>query len=281
MKILYIAGLGRSGSTLLNLFLGKSSNILALGEIDAYRKDLKKRILNESCSCTKRAKDCDFWQGFSNYLDRNPQINFYESLVCYVKYKYPDKRVIIDSSKTIIGMKSWINLRENNPYIQLFTIHLVRDIRGWSYSQFKRMENTSISIKLIKLIKKVSAWYNINKEFDIVLSEYPAPNLRIGYEEFIFNRKKVLDLIFLHLNEANFISQYNSLANSDAHELSKFSSSIKASDINYDFYWMNSWLCSILGFISPAIFKMNKKYVYGTILKEINKRISDIPKNQN
>ena len=278
MKVLFIAGLGRSGSTLLNVFLGKSPNVLALGEIVNSPEDLKKRLSTEACTCKENTEGCNFWHGFSKYLDENYNTDYYETLITYVEHMYPEKKIIIDASKNINSMNRWLSLRKNNPNIQIYIIHLVRDVRGWVFSQYKRRKKGLLLNRLMWLCRNLYSWYRQNKNIDLFLNKYQYEYLRIGYEEFIFYRKKVVDLIFAYCNEANSISQYSSLSNSQAHELSLFSRSIKESDrVAYDFYWMNNWPCSFLTFVNPAVFMMNKKYVYGNLGKI--DRISDIHKN--
>mgnify|MGYP001451999863 FL=1 len=71
MKILFIAGTGRSGPTLLNAFLGKSPSILALRELVSSRNLLEKRLKNEICTCESNGKDCLFWHQFFEFSNEN------------------------------------------------------------------------------------------------------------------------------------------------------------------------------------------------------------------
>ena len=59
IKVIYISGSGRSGSTLLSLFLGKVLNGFPAGELrQIWHRGLLK---NERCACGKRFRKCDFW----------------------------------------------------------------------------------------------------------------------------------------------------------------------------------------------------------------------------
>ena len=71
MKILFIAGTGSSGPTLLNAFLGKSPSILALRELVSSRNLLEKRLKNEICTCESNGKDCLFWHQFFEFSNEN------------------------------------------------------------------------------------------------------------------------------------------------------------------------------------------------------------------
>ena len=58
-KIIYIAGYGRSGSSILALILGQHKNIISLGEIGVIFSALKhKRI----CTCGQKLNNCTYWK---------------------------------------------------------------------------------------------------------------------------------------------------------------------------------------------------------------------------
>ncbi len=59
MQVLYIVGVGRSGSTILDTLLGNHPEIESVGEfINISRSGWEG---NEFCSCRQRALDCEFW----------------------------------------------------------------------------------------------------------------------------------------------------------------------------------------------------------------------------
>jgi hypothetical protein len=58
--VLFIGGLGRSGSTLLELLLGQSDDVCALGEVvHLWERGLGN---DERCGCGERFSRCRFWQ---------------------------------------------------------------------------------------------------------------------------------------------------------------------------------------------------------------------------
>lgn len=57
MRLLYIAGSGRSGSTLLDLLLGNHPMISGLGEIHRLSLEPETR----KCSCNRTIQDCPYW----------------------------------------------------------------------------------------------------------------------------------------------------------------------------------------------------------------------------
>jgi hypothetical protein len=58
IQSVYILSAARSGSTLLDMFLGNHPDALAVGEFDQLPKNL---ALNSVCSCGSPVRDCAFW----------------------------------------------------------------------------------------------------------------------------------------------------------------------------------------------------------------------------
>ena len=59
LYVLYIAGNGRSGSTLLDMLLGSFDEAWSLGELHAVPWELKER--KEGCECGQDSSICPFW----------------------------------------------------------------------------------------------------------------------------------------------------------------------------------------------------------------------------
>jgi hypothetical protein len=60
MKIIYVAGYGRSGSTILSIMLGSHAEIAAIGEARFLLEDWGSPI--RSCSCGAAYTECAFWK---------------------------------------------------------------------------------------------------------------------------------------------------------------------------------------------------------------------------
>jgi|Deesub1362B_J571_1020462.scaffolds.fasta_scaffold00139_45 hypothetical protein len=167
IKLVFIGGASRSGSTLLDRMLGQTEGFFSLGEMfHLWERSLAE---NQLCGCGQPFRLCDFWKkvieetfgklGHSDVknlikLQRSvsrlryiPQLafpkfrlkNYQDRLTEYVSilerlYKSIAKvsgcNVLIDSSK--IPDHGFI-LREI-PGVELYVIHLVRDSRAVAYS---------------------------------------------------------------------------------------------------------------------------------------------------
>jgi hypothetical protein len=62
LRVVYLAGSGHTGSTLLALFLDAHPGIVSVGET-SFKRDIQRRGLSRlACSCGVSVKECDFWR---------------------------------------------------------------------------------------------------------------------------------------------------------------------------------------------------------------------------
>ncbi len=170
VRVVYILGSGRSGSTLLDIVLGNHPAIESVGEL----KELVRLRWpqNGFCSCGLRTRSCDFWpevytrwiaeigdHDLSSYVDtvrfflqlRNwrawkkaieeatPEVRRFQaqSLALYRSIReVSGKEIIVDSSKG----PGLALLLASIPEIELSILHLVRDGRGVAWSFLKGLE---------------------------------------------------------------------------------------------------------------------------------------------
>ena len=171
MKVVYIGGLGRSGSTVLDRMLGEVPGFLSTGEIrDLWRRGL---LENRLCGCGLPFRDCPFWTavgqtafGGWSRLDLEAVVNLASSvdrdrmvpaMVWPRLFPRAGRRirryaemlarlysaihsvsggpVIVDSSKTA----STVYLLRRIPDVELRLVHLIRDSRGVAFSWTKHV----------------------------------------------------------------------------------------------------------------------------------------------
>jgi Sulfotransferase family len=173
IKVLYVAGFGRSGSTLLGNVLGQVEGFVSVGEVRSiWEHGL---IENKVCGCGTLFEDCSFWQpvldeayGGMGKVDPRKMIQLRESwartkhiplmltppgrrlierrLAEYLEglgrlysavRKITGSRVIVDTSK----FPSYGFVLGMVPSVDLHVVHLVRDPRAVAYSwQQKRLQ---------------------------------------------------------------------------------------------------------------------------------------------
>ena len=160
MKIIYVAGLYHTGSTLMDLILGNLPKVIGLGEI---YKGLRSGF-EEMCSCGQLTKDCSFWGDIQKTLKEKKDLDMqakYDLVISTFMEKYGKDYILVDSSKChpfdLTSNKNnrdmqGLNFLINKPEIDLKVIHMVRDVRSWSYGLLMRDERTKAELSLINQI---------------------------------------------------------------------------------------------------------------------------------
>jgi len=150
VRVVYIAGVGRSGSTLLGRVLSQSGDATFVGEARALPGQISSK-----CGCGKKVRECRFWSGVLDKVDvdavrqarntfrvrdlvfRHPEVNIpLRQLTEYYRaiQRESGARVIVDSSK----FPSYLFCLSESPGIDVRVLHLVRDPRAIAYSWWKR-----------------------------------------------------------------------------------------------------------------------------------------------
>jgi len=171
IQVIYIAGGGHSGSTILSVILGTSPEIFSAGELKFYNEH---KVLDHPmweyienvCMCGKDANDCPFWhevkERSNRELDTFHYSNIQEKVATAIKILWPfyhipkttkalddytliknvyqealsDKlttRYILDSSKSVARLMHL----QSHPLLDVKVIFLVRDGRGYANSYAK------------------------------------------------------------------------------------------------------------------------------------------------
>ncbi len=232
-KVIYIAGEGRSGSTLLERILGQHPKIFAAGELIYIWE--RSFIENQLCSCNKSFYDCEIWKGIIlNFRKKVPNMNPSEIIDAFMstsrirhyffkkdfnKTKYAqfingiytnlytailetvNREFIVDSSKQPV----FAHILKENPNLELYILHIVRDPRAVAYSWQKKKVRPEIKNKVEYMpryspIRTAISWNVVNKiSFDLS-KESNVQYLLVRYEDLVSNPKEVLKKIYSFLN---------------------------------------------------------------------------------
>jgi hypothetical protein len=117
MRTVFIAGLHRSGTTLLNFLIGTDPRCVALGETWGVLRDPGRD--HGTCSCGARVSQCTFWGPLL------PQLNGSYQPVLERAAEYGS--VAVDSSKRVEALQ----LLPADTKV----VHCIRDVRGWTLSR--------------------------------------------------------------------------------------------------------------------------------------------------
>ena len=226
VKVVFIVGFTRSGSTLLEHLLSISPGTVAVGEM-AYLWDPKIRMTSY-CGCGIKLDRCPFWNKIlTEYFeqDRSPDSRqfwrFFEDLV-YNRGKIADSRyrrflnqmqstyaaisdqtqgrVIIDSSKRPIFALAAARLSN----VRLTMIHLVRDSRGCVFSWITRKARTELGentfMPQVSARHTVRQWIARNLQANILRTQR-CQHILLRYEDLVnrpaFEINKILRQIGL------------------------------------------------------------------------------------
>ncbi|SCL66189.1 sulfotransferase family protein [Micromonospora chersina] len=218
-RVLFVGGLGRSGSTLLELLLAQSADVCAVGEV----VHLWERALgaDERCGCGERFTACPFWrqvgeQAFGGWsaVDRDDVLALKDRVdrtrhiprlaknslspeqLADVR-RYADlytriyraalaatgARVVVDSSKhaSLAFALSWAE------GLDLRVLHLVRDSRAVAYSWGKQVRRPEVVdgedfMPTFSPFEVSKLWTAQNAAFHLLAAR--AKVLRLRYEDF-------------------------------------------------------------------------------------------------
>lgn len=233
--VAYVAGSGRSGSTLIDRLLGGHEGCVSVGEVRLlWQEGL---LENRSCGCGAPFRECPFWSevgvaafgGWDNVdarevLDmaraasRNrffpwllapglPPRWWHRRVSRYLEILEPlylaiarvsGARVLIDSSKDpAYGM-----VLARSRRIDLRIIHLVRDSRGVAFSWNKHFEKDPRTqrppLRTYHPLATAFRWLTFNSLVQM-MSRRRVAALRISYEQFLASSRETLDRLLAFL----------------------------------------------------------------------------------
>ncbi len=192
-KVIYIAGYGRSGSTILDILLSQEEHVFGAGELHFLFQDWSEP--NRHCSCGERYPDCPFWGDLSDVMDIEAsakvisgmeqasqlqniveglvspgQRRRYEEIQHQLFYYIQEKascEFIVDSSKTKPEMAARPLAISRLTQTPLSMVHLVRDGRTTVQTILKKGSNWAaeghIRRKRFPLIRTAYGWKTANQ----------------------------------------------------------------------------------------------------------------------
>jgi len=231
-RVIFIMGTGRSGSTVLDLFLGQHPIIQSAGELCNVVKS--GWIGGEFCSCGERVPACPFWMEVRKrwedltgatpeeyerlrFLveqrrstlwtmlrsDRLENLSLSEKgpgeFLAYAQWtvalyraitEVNGRSIIVDSSKNPARGLALAMMDQRMDLIDLYLIQLVRDVRGFVWSQrksFQRDERAGVAHDLAPrpVWKSALVWLFVNSICEKVRARHEQlRTLFLRYEDF-------------------------------------------------------------------------------------------------
>jgi len=245
VKVLYVGGYGRSGSTLLMRSMAQASSVTAVGELQhVWRRGF---IENQLCGCGAPFLACDFWNAISyrafgcapsdvpadHYEKLQQEVHGQGTLITlrvprvrcrsykrsYSEYSgllegfyraiasLSQSRLIIDSSK----MAPAARMLSNVPGVELHLVHLVRDSRATAFSWQRHKTRTEIHWARTEMdrygIYRSSYEWSLENSLLYLDRAHPASYTLLRYEDFVRQPAVVLAQLATTIGEKSIASE--------------------------------------------------------------------------
>ena len=231
VKVLYVVGLGRSGSTILSNSLGQIGGYFSAGELNfIWRHNV---IENRLCGCGRPFRECPVWTrvmdeafGGMDEVDAREMMRLQasgtrtrhiplmltergdralkerlEKLLINYRRLYEaigsvtHSQVIVDSSKEPAHGYAMSLV----PGVDFSVVHLIRDPRAAAYSWLKKKPQPD-SEEIEHMVrfsptKSSALWDTWNASAEALWRRTPQKYLRVRYEDFVANPRASLESI--------------------------------------------------------------------------------------
>jgi hypothetical protein len=225
-RVLFLGGLGRSGTTLVERLLGQLPGFCALGEVvHLWQRDVRD---DERCGCGVPFSSCDFWDAVgerafggwhqvdvyrvlalqgaverTRYIPRLAASRLPEEHVALIEEYAGYYAAIYEAAGTVSGAGVVIDSSKHSalahclrwaPGLDLRVVHVVRDARGVAYSWTKtvvRPEADGAAMTRYSPARSALLWNAHNAAFAL-LARRGVPVRRIRYEQFVAEPRRVL-----------------------------------------------------------------------------------------
>lgn len=242
LKVLFIGGYTRSGSTFLSRILGRGEGFFDVGELrNIWKKGFGR---GDPCGCGKDFRECGFWTdvihrafgGFDHVdwkrvlslkqtVERPRRASFLvrpflrnaayqQSLREYGKMleriltavqEVSSCRIVIDSSKT----PEHATALGTSPEIELHVVHLIRDARATAYSWRRHKERLGPSGQVSQMhrnsyLTSARHWHRVNKA-TALLRDVASSFTLLRYEDFVREPREHCARILASLGESDSV----------------------------------------------------------------------------
>ena len=186
-KLLYIASLPHSGSTVSSLILGQQPEIIGLGGIDRAVMILAEepeKAAQEFCSCGNKLRECEYWSQVLAKADSVKgagQQQRYDLALSVFQCVFGLDAWAVDSSKHAEPIAELSRYSK----IDLRALHLCRDYRSAvvSSADLKRTRKKVARPGWMIGLEAGLRWHRGNSKIRSILVQNQIPFLGIGYEE--------------------------------------------------------------------------------------------------
>jgi len=286
MKVIFVASLGRSGSTVLDMKLGCQPGVIGFGEVWRVIKphgESIDRVGERPCSCGELARDCVHWGEVLNRIAREDAPTLtkcYQMFFDVLREQLGPDAVIVDSSKSIQALRALRKIED----IDVHVVFLARDVRGWMASMraadrrktempwgriFERNFGMFwLAYVRLNILRRIPLWLpnewllgNARLLREIAKAGFPC--VRISYEQLVFDEQATLSEIEKFM-QSDFSSTGVREAPHGSHIVRGNRAAFSQEDLTlrYDASWkQNRWLYAQI-MLQPWVAVFNRIWVY-------------------
>jgi len=276
LKVIYVAGAGRSGSTVLDRILGTIPGTVSTNELNRIWID--GFADNKRCSCGAAFRECPFWRRVvaeafddTSQFDAAKMQNIWAAVdhsrhflqlfsplksasfkkrlaeyqdilrrLYFAIAKVSNAEIIVDSSKIPSGAL----ILKDIPGLEVHVIHLVRDARACVYAWQKKKQNlkSGVALRQYTPLRTVMFWMMRNTLASLLAARLPY--VRVRYEDLLKNPQRELQRLLDRLGpfagkRLNFATE-RAIALPEYHSISgnpdRFSAGV--TNLRLDVEWM-------------------------------------------
>jgi len=266
-RVIFIASLGHSGSTMLDLVLGGHERFVGLGEVAATiaKGTVVGNDGGPDCSCGRIATECPFWSQVESRLRDDPDGSFahrYRTVFDVFEEVFGVDVVPVDSSKYL----DHLAVLHRDLDCDVRVLFLLKDVRNFTVSTIDNLARKRAEGQSRRGVTPLGAfrdWHRLNCRMREYFERERLPVFQFGYEELCLSPDRIGRRICEFLG-ADFQPAMLRVQGSRSHVLrgNRMRSQLEKSSLAYDHRWFErrDWLLPSL--FCPRIMRFNREQVY-------------------
>lgn len=271
--VVFIASLGHSGSTLLDLMLGAHPRFVGLGEVNTLlSRGGDSPSFTGTCSCGRDASECEFWAPVARRIHAEagagPARRYRIVLETFADLFGPDV-IPVDSSKYIPALGRLLADVDADVRVLL----LLKDVRNFMVSVLQAAVRNRTPERDRRRMSPSGAfryWYRHNRAMQRFVAAQGMPVFQLGYEELCLATEPIAQGICRFL-DVPFDSAMLDPRSSRSHALrgNRMRHQPEKAVVRYDLRWFTrrDWLLPMV--LCPRIMRYNLEQVYSNTTAEL------------
>lgn len=188
-SIVYILGVGHSGTTILQYLLASGAGTLGLGEVRQLADGSGWKGNAGTCSCGVNVGACPVWSDLKPAAGQSGTA-WYHRVVATLSNRHPLAMHWIDSSKTPQGLQPWLELHRDGVVNDIRLLFLVRDLRGWVVSDEKARQRKNRPGR--STLAPILSWWRAQAGIEKFLAGRGLDYRVVSYEGVVFRTQATM-----------------------------------------------------------------------------------------